>query len=89
MPASFRSFLRNGAAFGGAEGFCACLSPYLATFASKGNVMGITGVNRFFERRAIHLLTDGLFYHLAGYLHEVAFFAGAFRHAAMMTRMDA
>src|ERR1700677_3701620 len=32
------------------------------------------------------MFADGLLYHLAGYLHEVASFDWAFRHAAMMTR---
>jgi hypothetical protein len=84
MPASFRGLCSNGAAFGGAERLRPRLSAHFSALASQCNITGITGVNRVFERRAIHLLANGLLYHFAGNLHEVAFFAGALRHAAMM-----
>jgi len=37
--------------------------------------MGISGVNRFLKWFAVHLLTDGMLYNVAGDLHEVALLA--------------
>jgi hypothetical protein len=85
MPASFRRFSSNGAAFGGTEGLRSRFSAHLAALTPNGDKIRTTGVNRGFKRRAVHLFADGFFDYFTGSLQKVAFFAGAFRHDAMMT----